>query len=496
MPFALGFVSATGWQGADDLGEDPLEMSVPLLFPRAKRSPAPTTWYVLVRQTGDKGYDQVTLSPSKDIGQALCTLIVGSGAQRSSPASAWPTERECEVAFRCKLLELSEDGEDLRLPADEHEPRPPAGASPAASPARSSHRTGCRSTAEAWAATRLGWFDQDTYIELNEMGDQWLADAAVTLLTTQEWDLFFMHSHPPDWMYHAVMTDMDPVSCSDEQRREQAWRTHLRIYQSQDRLLARIMECMDSSTLVVLVSDHGAVADGPKFDPYKALVPAGLTVMAAEQGTAGLGFLGKAQRIAAQKPDAAASKALPQRSVHVYVNLKGRDPEGVVDPAEYENVQQQIIDALLAYVDPETGKRPVALALSRRDARNLGLYGDGVGDVIYAVYPWFGSQHGQALPTAKWGVGSLHGLLVLNGPAIKRGCRMERTAWLTDIVPTVCYLLDLPLPAQAEGAILWQALKDPQVKIKELAKLRDGLARMETAVQRSQRQPWDKHDCA
>jgi hypothetical protein len=182
--------------------------------------------------------------------------------------------------------------------------------------------------------------------------------------------------------------------------------------------------------------------------------------------------------------------------MYVYINLKGRDPEGIVEAADYEKVQQEIIDALLTYVDPATGQRPVSLALSKRDARIMGLYGEHVGDVIYAIYPWYSGQHGNILPAAEWGVGSLKGLLSFTGPGVKKGYRLERTCNIIDLVPTVCYLLDLPLPPKAEGAVLYQVLKDPDFKSKEIEKLKSGLARMETALQRGERQPWDKHECA
>jgi hypothetical protein len=56
--------------------------------------------------------------------------------------------------------------------------------------------------------------------------------------------------------------------------------------------------------------------------------------------------------------------------------------------------------------------------------------------------------------------------------------------------------MDLPVPAQAEGAVLFQVFKDANFKVGEIEKLRAGLARMETALQRGGRQPWDKHECA
>ena len=238
--------------------------------------------------------------------------------------------------------------------------------------------------------------------------------------------------------------------------------------------------------------------DLPIADPYQALVPAGLAVLAEEQKPQeeGLNLAQKILSLSSAKIDFSQTKAVANREIYIYVNLKGRDPEGIVEPADYETVQQQIIDALLTYVDPATGKRPVALALSRRDARILGLHGERVGDVVYAVYPWFGAQHGQILPTAEHGVGKLKSLLVLQGPGLKKNYRLERTCWLPDLVPTLCYLMDWPLPETAEGAVIYQALKDPDMKSKEIVKLKESLARMEEAVNRESRQPWDHHDCA
>ena len=346
------------------------------------------------------------------------------------------------------------------------------------------------------------WFDMDTFVEVNELYTQWLADAASALLSKHEWDAFFMHAHSVDWAYHIILTNMDPDLNKDEAKRKEAWDAHLRIYQSQDRMIEQILKSADKDTLVILVSDHGAVPDGTVFDPYKILVPKGLAALAETQisdmvpvTTRGEGLQAET-RVGYQLPDVNKSKCFPQRTMYIYINLKGCDPEGIVEPGDYQDVQQQIIDALLTYVDPNTGKRPVSLALSKQDARILGLYGDHVGDVIYALYPWYSGQHGNILPAAEWGIGSLKALLSFNGPGIKKGYRLERTCNLIDIVPTICYLLDLPLPAQAEGAVLYQAFKDPDFKLKETAKLKAGLARMETALQRGERQPWDKHECA
>jgi predicted AlkP superfamily phosphohydrolase/phosphomutase len=324
------------------------------------------------------------------------------------------------------------------------------------------------------------------------------------LMTKHEWDLFFMHAHSPDWAYHMILTGMDAEKTKDPDKLKEAWDAHLRIYQAQDKMLAQILGVLDKDNLVITVSDHGAVPDGPAIDPYKMLGLAGLTVLSEKQiDFANVGDIkGRAQglieefKVAFQAPDVNKSKCFPQRAIYIYVNLKGRDPEGIVDPNDYKAVQQQIIDALLTYVDPETGRRPVSLALTKQDARILGLYGDHVGDVVYAVYPWFSGQHANILPAAEWGVGNLKALLTFTGPGIKKGYRLQRTCNLIDIVPTICYLMDLPVPSTVDGAVLYQLFKNPDFKSDEIGKLKAGLARMETALQRGERQPWDKHECA
>ncbi len=497
------FNTAKGWKNLPKGEADPLELEARVNFRSAEEKPPEANWYVLARQSGNSSYDRVTLSPTRDLKASFCTLGKGEWSPKITTNIKMADGSEREVFFRCKLVELSDDAEDMRLYLS------PMGttsgwSNPPEIASELTSELGILAPGGGILGYVVGWYDLDTYVEINEYYTQWLADAASTLLGKHEWDLFFMHAHSPDWSYHVILTDMDPNITKDEARRNAAWDAHLKIYQAQDRMIEQILKVLDKDTLVILASDHGAVPDGAPFDAYGLLTSAGLTVMEESQAAPIVpdSVQGRGEGLQQESrgvyliPDASKSKCFPQRSIYIYINLKGRDPEGIVDPKDYQKVQQEIIDALLTYVDPATGKRPVALALAKQDARILGLYGDRIGDVVCALYPWFSGQHGNILPTAEWGVGSLKGLLTFTGPGIKKGYRLERNVSLVDIVPTICYLTDLPLPAQAEGAIVYQALKDPDFKAKELNKLKDGLARMETALQRGERQPWDKHECA
>ena len=464
------FKPAGGWMGLPKDTEEPLEMEVAMNFRNALVAPAPARWYVLARQSKGDGYDMVTLSPTKDLKDAFFTIRPGEWSSRVVTKIEMKDGPAQEVFFRAKLLELSDDAENLRLYLSSLGTTS-GWSNPPGIALELKSEEGITGQGGGIQGYMLEWFDLDTFVEINGFYTQYLADSACTLLTKHEWDLFFMHAHSPDWAYHVILTDMNADPKKEPEKYSAAWDAHLKIYEAQDKMLAQIIKACDKDTLFILVSDHGAVGDGPVFNPYEILEKAGLSVLQKEQFeipkyTRAKG-LSEEIAIGIKIPDIHKSKCFPQRSLYVYINLKGRDPEGIVDPEDYEKVQQQIIDALLTYVDPATSMRPVSLALSKRDARILGLYGDAVGDVVYALYPWYSGQHGNILPGAKWGIGSLEGLLTFTGPGIKKGYKLERTCNLIDIVPTVCYLMDLPIPPQAEGAVLYQAMQDPDFKIKK-----------------------------
>jgi predicted AlkP superfamily phosphohydrolase/phosphomutase len=468
------FQEEEGWKNIEEPGDEPLAMEAELNFPDAQYEPAPTTWHVLVTESGNQGYDRVTLSPTRDMHDAFFTIKPGEWSRKIFTTIKMKDGSETDVFFRCKLLELSEDAEDFRLFISALN-AVDGWSSPPEIARRIKSEEGIFSPSGGLKGFVIGWFDLDTYVEINNFYSIYLADAAAYLMQNSEWDLFAMHSHPPDWLYHAIITDMDEQICQDENKLKAAWDTHLKVYEAQDRMIAQILEAAGEDVLVVLVSDHGATPDGPVFNPYDALVPAGLCSephaveepMIKEEDSKRMGAIITKVTTPIMSPDLSLSKALPQRSLYVYVNLKGRDPEGIVEPEDYTKVQQQIIDALYNYVDPETGKRPVALALSKQDARLLGLYGDDVGDVVYAIYPEFGSQHGSILPTAEYGVGTLKSLFTFTGPGIKKGFRLERTAWITDLVPTICYLMNWPVPEHTEGAVLYQIFENPNFRFEE-----------------------------
>ena len=503
-----------GWKNLPAGCEEPLAAKFNVRFIDASEQLAPVSWYVLATQSAGKGYDRVTLSPTRDFKDALFTLSKGEWSKKVFVTFMTGDGRAIEASFRAKLIQLSDDADDFILFMSLFCPTEGWSNPPEIAKGLTSEE-GYSAFATGMVGWTMGIYELDTYAEIMEIHDLWLGDVAIQLMTRHPWDLFCMHIHPIDWIYHSVMTEMDENTCTSKEKSRAAWDFHLRVHQSQDKLLGRLVEAAGEDTLFVLVSDHGAVADGTPFNPYIPLIKAGLCKMEGQGDDTDtkaledqMNFIHSAikdvlgesatERFGIQdadeatrnlySPDIKRSKAFPQRTVYVYVNLKGRDPGGIVDPADYEKVQQQIIDAFYTYVDPATGKRPVSLALTKKDARIIGLHGEAVGDVVYSLYPEFGGQHGPQLATTEWGIGKLRSLQAFYGPGVKKGYKLERTSGLPDIVPTICYIMNWPLPADVEGAVLYQALENPNSASEELDQTRAALVKLESALARG-----DKH---
>lgn len=74
--------------------------------------------------------------------------------------------------------------------------------------------------------------------------------------------------------------------------------------------------------------------------------------------------------------------------------------------------------------------------------------------------------------------------------------KVDRKVELSDAIATICYISDALLPENPTGAIIYQAMKDPNLKATELSKAKQTLDSMEEAISRQNRAPWGKHDCA
>ena len=304
-----------------------------------------------------------------------------------------------------------------------------------------------------------GWIDETTFCEVAEFQAEWFAAASIYLLEKEPWDLYLVQTHAVDHASHLWINQADPHTASSKAESDEYLGYLARVYAASDTLIGKVLDaCGDDDTLAVVVSDHGMrcyetqIVEEPTWDratpAREVLKAAGLTVTYTDDD-------GK------ERIDWSKSRVVPVRDCFLYVNLKGRDPHGIVEPGEeYERAVDEAITAMRSYIEPRLGLAPFSLVLRREDARILGHYTDRSGDIVYCVDNPYAYIHGQQLPANKLGLSSLRFTWIMAGPGLKRGASIPRNVWLTDVCATICHLAALPVPRQCEGAIAYQALEE------------------------------------
>jgi predicted AlkP superfamily phosphohydrolase/phosphomutase len=160
----------------------------------------------------------------------------------------------------------------------------------------------------------------------------------------------------------------------------------------------------------------------------------------------------------------------------ILINLKGVKPQGIVDPAEYDQLLSYIIDKLAELKDPRTGK-PVINRIYRRDELFHGPFAHESADLIldwwsedslFSTLPSFPEDtHKPALvirehkPTdeAEWGgTHRLQGILVARAPALKSKSEIAG-ARLIDMAPTILHLLGVAVPEDMDGRVLEEVFR-------------------------------------
>ncbi|MEJ1960427.1 MAG: alkaline phosphatase family protein [Gammaproteobacteria bacterium] len=156
---------------------------------------------------------------------------------------------------------------------------------------------------------------------------------------------------------------------------------------------------------------------------------------------------------------------------HIYINLKGRDPNGIVEPADYDKVCAEIADKLTATVNPQRGETAIQ-KVWRRDELYHGPAVEYAPDLIVdwreGAYMPNDRDRGEAAVFAprfrqymSWPTSGSHrldGVLIAAGPDIEPGTRVHG-ARLIDIMPTWLQLLGQPLPKDLEGKPIYTQLE-------------------------------------
>ena len=234
-------------------------------------------------------------------------------------------------------------------------------------------------------------------------------------------------------------------------------------YKVTDDYIGSFMHLIDEGWTIMIFSDHALICAeeepavlcencGVNVNPFKEW---GYTVMKVDENGNEL-----------PEVDWTKTRAIQTRSNSIYINVKGRDKhtiadgvviDGLVDPADKYELEEEIITKLYGYVDEKTGKRIVALALHNKDAVLLGLGGPMGADIVLFVHETFVDDHGPALSTAcGYQDTSLSPIFLAAGKGIKENFRTTRYVREVDLAPTAAVLLGVNIPAECEGAPAYQ----------------------------------------
>ena len=283
----------------------------------------------------------------------------------------------------------------------------------------------------------------------------WNARCLNYLMENSGYDVVFSQVHNVDLQGHMVVKFMkgnDRLSEADyadiiEQ-----------MYVQTDNYIGEYMHLLDKGWTILLISDHGQVC--PEHEPPMIGDMSGVNVrLMQELGLTNVKHDENGNEL--YEIDWENTKAIQNRGNHIYLNIKGRNPNGIVDPADQYEVEEEIMTALYNYKDPKTGKRVVALALRNKDAYLLGMGGPECGDILFWLAEGYNYDHCDSLSTT-YGFGdtSVSPIFIGAGPGLKEGFYTDRIIRQVDLVPTIAVLGGVRMPAQCEGAPVYQILTE------------------------------------
>jgi predicted AlkP superfamily phosphohydrolase/phosphomutase len=277
------------------------------------------------------------------------------------------------------------------------------------------------------------------------------------LLTEQEWDYFMMVEIGVDRIQHAFWACMDK-----SHRNYQAGNAYenaiLDYYRFIDSEIGELLKVVDKDTTVFVVSDHGAQKMEGSICINEWLIQEGYLVLHEKPVTP--------TPFAKLNVDWPKTRAWGDGGYYsrIFLNVRGREPQGLVDQVEYEDLRRELCDRIEAIPGPDGNSigtrvlRPEDLYKFRNGvAPDLMVY---FGDLAWrsagtvgrnSIYTFENdtgpddANHGQ------------HGIFIVRPTVPKSGEKLQGLE-IQDIAPTVLRILDVPIPDDMEGAVIQEAI--------------------------------------
>ena len=207
-----------------------------------------------------------------------------------------------------------------------------------------------------------GVLEIDQFLEQAAIAGREIADQYQSVLadfTDSSAGLLFYYTGNPDQISHAMWITQDPQHPAWDEETYGRYRDLIpSVYESLDRMVGHTLATMSSDTTLVVMSDHGFASWRRSLNLNTWLVENGFMVLSDPDLEVDPGFFGNV--------DWSRTRAYGMGINGLYINLQGREKDGVVSPSEREALMDEIATALLATIDPETGA-PAVTKVYRRE---------------------------------------------------------------------------------------------------------------------------------
>jgi len=328
---------------------------------------------------------------------------------------------------------------------------------------------------------------------------------ALKLMADHPNDFLMFHFQATDVAQHALWKLVDPTHPRhDPQADARSGHILKQLYRRIDSYIGQMLNRLEEDTTVIVMSDHGfgplhyvvnlnlflldqglmKLKKGAWTRLKAGLFRAGLTpasVWHLIESTGLQNYVWQVSKSTRNKvvgkflsfDDVDWSRTLAYSIGHVgqiYVNLKGREPEGVVEPGpEYEAARQRVSDALQQLRHPETGQ-PLVSKIIPGDQVAHGPHAHRSPDLHVVLddyraiaFPLFATDSRIVTQQIRGDSGChrQHGILIAWGPEVKRGAQVK-DAHIMDLTPTILHLMGLPVPDNLDGRVLTEALSTPR----------------------------------
>ncbi len=380
--------------------------------------------------------------------------------------------------------------------------------------------------AHGWDLTRNAAVVESSYKRYLEYLSELVAtrlEATKYLLAAKEWDAFFIHFLETDQVQHTYWRFLGDKTADGAPH--PLSHAMLQIFQQVDRGIADLVEMCGIDTDLVILSDHGmgptsghvylnnwllqegfikwrssvattlrrwGYAIGLNPAALYRLMPSSLlrrfTLGDLRAGLAGISteHVGRKQsrlRLFANRllrlpllsfADVDWSRTIayatgPTQTGFIYINLKGREPQGIITPGEeYKQIRNAIRRRLSQMKNPITGDLMVDQVYFGEELYS-GSYMPEAPDIIVTYRDGkFDSKHGSifwstSLVEPVKNANAAHralGILLMWSPVGSIAHCHISTAHLRDLAPTLLYLMDEAIPGDMEGHVLLDGFTD------------------------------------